>query len=307
MGKGTAFNAPLIIYPGRTTPGMGQSANPDAALSMIYAGTGFMDSRGSYNNGKSGVMGFAATGLMTGVEAVPSTISATAIAAAQVPTAGTALTLASSTANGITVLSATTAFTAMPSGNAIPAGALLIDGLPATIAVGLDGAVQVWDTSTLIQRAVQITSVGNDSSGYFVVSGFDYAGYPVTQKLTGANAGVATTTKTFKGIYSITPGGTLSGANVSVGQADVYGFPFATALWERVFVFWNGALITSSTGFTAADTTSPATQLTGDARGTYAVQSASNGSKRLVMRVTPSVAAITGTSLNNGIWGVPSV
>ena len=308
MGKGTAFNAPITVFPGRKALGAAQTSNPDAAPSSFYAGTAFMDSRAPYNNGRAGVLAFAAPGPIIVVDAVPSTISATAIAAAQVPSAGVPLVLASSSANGITVLSSANAVaSAYPSGNPIPAGSCVIDGLPNYFSVGLDGFTQIWQPSTLIQRALQITSVGNDSSGYFIVSGCDYAGYPVTQKITGANAGVATTLKTFKAIFSIVPGGTLSGSNVSVGQSDVYGFPMLAPLWEHVQIFFNGALITANTGFTAPDATSPATQLTGDTRGTYALQTASNNTRRLVMRVTPSIAAIAGTSLNTGVWGVPSV
>lgn len=308
MGKGTAFNAPLITFPGRAAPGNNQSANPDAAPSVFYGSVAMMDSRGVYNNGRSGTLGWMSPGPIEVLNAVPSATSGSSLAASQVAVAGTPLTLVGVSGGGITVLTSATAVTAtQPSGNAIPVGARVIDGLSSQYAVGLDGYIQLWNTGTLIQRAVQITSAGNDSGGYFTVVGCDYGGYPVTQRLAGANAGVATTTKTFAAVFSITPGGTVSGSTVTAGHADVFGFPIAASLFERVDIYWNGALITSSIGFVPADLTNPATNLTGDPRGTYAVPTASNSAKRLVVYVTPSAAALAGNNLQTGVWGVRSV
>lgn len=53
--------------------------------------------------------------------------------------------------------------------------------------------------------------------------------------------------------------------------------------------------------FVTADTTAPATTTTGDVRGTYAVPSASDGTKRLVVFETISAANINSTT---GIFGV---
>lgn len=307
MGKPTGFQGPLVVYGERNSPGNAAS-DPDGATSLFYGGSGLFDSRGGYNQTRRGAVGFAASSTILALAAVPSTISAVAIAAAQVPVAGTKLTLVSATGGGITVISAANQpLSLFPSGNQPPIGANFIDGLPGVLGVGLDGSIGLWDPSTLIQRAVQITSVGNDSAATFLISGCDYGGYPITDLLTGANAGVVTSLKTFKAIYSITPAGTLSGSNVSVGQADVYQFPLLAAGWENVLVFWNGLLVsTASTGFTVPDTTAPATSATGDTRGKYAVQSASNNTKKLVMYVTPtpSALAVGPAGLNAALFGV---
>jgi len=306
MGKPTALQGPLVVYGLRNAPG-NLASDPDASLSLFFGGTGLFDSRAGYSITRRGALGFASPSPIEALAVIPSTISATAIAAAQVPVAGTALTLAAATANGVTVITAANQAPLPVSQNVPPIGALFIDGLPAFLPIGLDGQIAIWDVTSISQRAVQITSVGNDSTATFTIRGCDYTGAPVTCTVTGANAGVATSSKTFKAVYSITPAGTLSGSNVSVGQADVFQFPLLAAGWENVQVFWNGLQVTAaSTGFTAPDLTTPATALTGDTRGKYAVQSASNGTKKLVMFVTPSPAAIASSpgSLNTALFGV---
>jgi hypothetical protein len=86
-----------------------------------------------------------------------------------------------------------------------------------------------------------------------------------------------------------------------VNTTDIYGFPLRSDFFGDVAINYNATGITANTGYVAAVTTSPATTTTGDVRGTYAVQSAADGSKRLLIRqfVTP-VNATTVT----GLFGV---
>lgn len=295
----SAEQGPKVFY-GQRPPLGNASNNPDAGAGMVYGGWGLIDPRVGYNVTALGSIGWYGTNPTVVVDQVPSQLSTVAIAAAQVPVAGTALTLVSTTGAGITVMASS--FLSYGSGNTIAAGSLAIDGLPGYINGGVvlpatgNARLRWYDPTKAIARNVQIASVGDDHLATFTVSGADLYGYPQTEAITGANAGTAVGAKSFKFIYSITPSGTLSGANVSVGQGDVYGFPLFVGNFFYSTIFWNSALITATTGFTAGDTTSPATSTTGDVRGTYAVQSASDGTKRLQMAVDLSIARIGAAS-----------
>jgi len=289
----TAMSGPVISY--------GQAPsdyNPEAAPSLFFAGLGLLDPRPFYTyepgqNMGNVTAGFLGVSRILTVNQVPSAIAAANIAAAQVPTAATPLTLVSSTGSGITVgVSIVSAAT-----NTSVTGLLAIDGAAGLVSFGSAGTVQIWDPTKAISRAVRVTSVGNDSTATFTVRGYDIYGYPLTETITGANAGVAAGKKAFKYIASVTPAGTLSGSNVSVGTSDVYGFPIYSAAFvpgteADVGISWSGAGITATTGYTAGDTTSPATATTGDVRGSYATQSASDGSKRLCITQSPALANI---------------
>jgi hypothetical protein len=287
----TGQSGPLVVYGSRNPlgTGAGGSNNPDIAPSLFYGGANLFDPRAGYNVTKMGAIGMGG-GEAAVINAVPSAISAVNIAASQTP-GSAALTLVSSTGAGITVVS--TATTVWASGNVIPVNALAIDGLPGLVSFGLASVsngytkVSMYDPTKALARNVRITSGGNDSGITFLVSGADLYGYPQTEAITGANAGVASGKKAFKFIFSITPSGAVA-STASAGTGDVYGFPLLSSFWGDQTIFWNNASISANTGYLASDTTSPATTTTGDVRGTYAVQSASDGTKRLMMYVSPS-------------------
>lgn len=283
--------------------------NPDQAPNVFNAGYAIQDTRFTYRRGGQGngspvILGWLATGKAMLVDAVPSTLTTTAIAAAQVPVAATKMTLVSSTGAGITVLAA--AAVVQPSGTTIPSGTLAIDGAPGLVSMGQTGAVQLYDPTKTLARNIQIASAGNDSGATFTVAGYDVYGYPMTEAITGANAGTAVGKKAFKFVASVTPSGTLSGSNASVGQGDTYGFPLRADTFGYVDVIWNNALVaaTSTGTFTFADTTSPATTTTGDVRGTYLVASASNNTKRLQIAMAVSTA---NCNISTGLVGVTQV
>jgi hypothetical protein len=231
------------------------------------------------------------------VDQAPSAIATNNIAAAQTVTNGAAMTLAASSGAGITVMSS--ALTIPQTGLTVPSGTLAIDGLPGLVSFGQTGAIAVMDPTHQIARAVSITGSTSATGGAFLVAGYDMYGQPQTEQITAA-AGAVTTNgkKGWKFIASVTPQFT-DAHNYSVGDTDIYEFPVRVLEFPMATVGWAGAIIASSTGFTAADTTSPATSTTGSVRGTYALQSASNGTTVLQMFVTPRVADLAAVSTTN--------
>lgn len=279
---------------------------PNAAPSLDMGGSGIQDTRLLWNSANSAtgaqVIGWMGAGHPL-LDFVPSTLSTVAIAAAQVPVANTKLTLVSATGAGITVSSSATLM--LPSGIIIPTGALFIDSIPVYNRFGTNDITALYSAGTMGARAISIASVGNDSAAVFNVVGWDIYGYLMHEAITGANAGTATGKKAFKALLSITPTGTLSGSNVSVGQSDVYGLPiFGVSTSNQVTGFWNNLIITG-TGTVTSGVTTAATATTGDVRGTYLVGSASNNTKRLTVYEHPVLANMVTNGLTNGIFGVP--
>jgi hypothetical protein len=262
-----------------------------------------MDPRAFYTKPVGSAAGKVGYGWYTSncfvIDAVPSQLAAANIAAAQVPVAATAMTLVSSSGSGITVNSSVV----NPATGLTVTGLLAIDTAMAPVKFGTSTFEEVacWDPTKAIARNIRITSVGNDSTATFTVRGYDVYGIAMSETITGANAGIASGAKAFKYIASVTPAGTLSGSNASVGTGDVFGLPLRADLFPYTRIFWNNAAITASTGFTAAVTTDPATATTGDTRGTYAVQSASDGTKRLTVWVQPTLSALSSVT---GLLGI---
>lgn len=294
------FTGPLIVF-GQAA--LGTDNNLNRGPSLFYAGSGIMDLRTpyAYDPDKPGLTyGWPGVTRIPVVDAVPATITGAAnrLATTQTPTAGTALVLVTATGTGVTA--GATIYNAT-NGNLVK-NLLAIDGPVVPAGFGPMPKVAYWDPGTAVARNVTITSVGVDTSATFVVRGYDQYFYPMSETITGAGAGgTAAGKKAFKYVASVTPAGTLSGSAVTVGVGDVYGLPLRVDTWGYVEIYWNGALITSSTGFTASLGTGPATATNADVRGTYAVQSASDGTKRLQIFVTPSVANVGSAS---GLTGV---
>lgn len=301
----TARPGPEVIYGDRNPPGTGAtgSNNPQLGPSFVRGGFMLIDPRVGYNVTRKGVVGLGAE-YRRCLAAAPSAKATANIAALANVSSGVAMTLVSSSGAGVTVLAA--ALQVWASGNTIPANALALDGAPGLITYGIADpaglfAVNAYDNSKAIARAVSITDAASAAGGDFLVSGYDVYGYPQTETITAA-AGASTTNgkKAFKFITSVVPQFT-DAHNYSVGTTDIFGLPLRADQFDQALIWWNSALITASTGFVAADATSPATATTGDVRGTYAVQSAADGTKRLVVAVG---IGETNSCLPTGMFGV---
>ena len=162
---------------------------------------------------------------------------------------------------------------------------------------GQSNSVNLWNPQALIARAVSVTGSASATGGNITINGYDIYGVPMSEVI-AAPAGASTVNgkKAFKYISSVVPAFT-DAHNYSVGTTDIYGFPIRSDNFGDVAINYNATGITANTGYTAAVTTSPATTTTGDVRGTYALQSAADGSKRLVVRqfITPAnMPSVTG-------------
>lgn len=276
--------------------------NPQRGPSMFDMGVALLDPRPQfgYNAGRKQICGFWSAPKILALNVVPSTVATANIAALQVPVASTPLTLVSVSGAGITVGQTLS----RSDTSALVSGLAVIDGVPTRLSLGDDGRLGLWDPTKMLARNVRVTSVNNDSAATFTVRGYDVYGFPMSEIITGANADTAAGKKAFKYVASITPAGTLAGANVSIGTGDIIGLPLRADTYGELEIVWNNASVTASTGFLLADTTSPATGTTGDVRGTYALQTASDNVKRLQVYQSPQVAnAINPTGV--GLFGVP--
>ena len=314
MGTATTFWAPVHRALGRFANLGDNQSTLSAAPSLDFAGSGVQDHRMAVNSRGSsavqpGIVGWYGAGEILTANYVPSTIATANIAALANVVNGTAMTLVAASGAGITVLTAAAPAFFMPSGTALSSG-VVIDGLPSLHVFGAASPsafkTGFYNRSTYVGRGVSITGSAGGSGGNFLIRGYDSYGYATSQLLTvGAGAVTANTTKTFKAITSVTPQFT-NAFNYSVGTADIFGFGMLVSFFGDVAINWNNAWITANTGFVAAVTTSPATTTTGDVRGTYAVQSASDGTKRLVLSMTPSISSIV-TNATTGLFGAAQI
>lgn len=149
------------------------------------------------------------------------------------------------------------------------------------------GAALAFDPTQAIERGVSIVGTVAATGGTFTLKGADIYGQTQSESLTlVSGASTISTKKCYKIINSITPSFADSTHTYSVVTADLYGFPFRSDFWEMTEIFFAGAQKTASTGWTAGDQTTPATTSTGDPRGTYSLQTASQGIDRLVIYQT---------------------
>jgi len=304
----SAFSGPLDI----AAKGSGKATVLPIAEqrgpSVVFGGVALQDPRFYYVGGDAGpetlstmVIGMGPAGHLPVMDQAPSTAAVNNIAVAAAVTSGTNMTLVSTTAAGITILA--TALTVPQSGNVIAAAKLAIDLAPALVSFGRGKSIALADPTKSIARAVSITASSGGAGGAFLVQGADLYGYPQTEKITAASSPSGSTTtngkKAFKFINAVTPQVTDT-KSYSIGTADIFGFPMRVDTFAYSEISWAGTPVVSSAGFTAA-VTSTATNTTGDVRGTYAVQSASDGVKPLQIFQTVSPANLSTIA---GLFGV---
>lgn len=310
----TALYAPAHRVMGRNPPGSrtGASQPPLVSMSFDAGGTGIQDSRWLWNTGTSTtapqVIGWPDPGLYPVLDVVPATLSAVAFAAAQIPVVGTPMTLVAS--SGLGVIVPTAPVQMFPGGQLAPITARFIQAIPVYNKFGY-GKQTAWayDSATMLERCITVTSVGNDSTATISLTGIDQYGYLMHQTMTMGNAVAVTSTKAFKALLSAVCSGTLSGSNVSIGTADIFGLPFYALQQSQLYGYWNNLIMYGTGTFVAGVTTIPQTALLGDTCGTWAPASASDGVKRLTMFQRPWLPQMTNPTygMNQGLFGVTQV
>lgn len=303
----SAGAGPLVEY-GQNPPVNPGTApadyNQDYAPSAFSMGLGLLDPRYGYAIGGAGGGSAAAFIFSPGVNYVvidqtPATAATANIAALANVTSGTAMTLVSSSGAGVTVM--TSSLFLKPTGLTVPIS-VAIDGLPGFVSFGQSAAIQAFDPTTMIARAVSITGVTSGTGGVFTVRGYSVYGVPMAETITvGAGVNTVNGKKAFKFVTSVTPGFT-DAHNYSVGVADVYGLPLRADAFGYVLATFNNQLTTNPT-FVAAVTTA-STGTSGDTRGT--IVATADGTKKLQVMQGVSVAQLAALTPGNtaGLFGV---
>lgn len=298
---------PLVVY--GQNPAVGSTSyqpdyNGDQAPSAFAFGSLLLDTRYGFRppiqSGTLAALGFYEGADLMLVDETPAAAAGAAIAALANVTSGTAMTLVSASGSGIVV--STSSFYAPWSGLTIPAGALYINSQIALIYFGQNKSVSCLDPRTSVARAVSITGTASGTGGAFIVRGYDVFGYQMSETITcGAGVNTVNGKRAFKVISSVTPQFT-DAHNYSVGTTDIIGFPMMATNFAQAYMVWNGGVITSSTGFVAGVTTTM-TQTNGDVRGTYTLQSSSDGTKTLQIYLSPAPWNANATNGTASLFG----
>ena len=283
----SASSGPIITY------GQGQTGsdfNAQAGPNLWYQSFGLLDPRqfATYIPGQSDasfVAGLFSGGGWLTSDYAPTALSTTSIVNSQSPAGAGGVTLVSASGSGVTVGQSVQR---MDNGQMTPSTLLAIDGGTGRIPFGAAQTIQIWDPAKIVGRV--LSYVAATGTPTLTVNGFDAYGQPLSESK-ATTSSPANGSKAFKYILSVTTSGAATG--VSIGTTDTFGVPLVCPSWPYFDIYWNNALITATTGFTAALTPGPSTINSADVRGTYAVQSASDGTKRLIMfqAIPPSLIA----------------
>ena len=303
----TSLAGPLIVGPAGSGNSTAIPVTPDIGPQQFFGGFCLVDPRFPYQGGagtENNALMSVGVGISGGYlvcDQAPSTKAVNNIATAAATVSGTAVTLVSSTGAGVTVTA--TATTIPQTGNTVVKGALALDGAPGLVNFGTCKSTAVADPAKNLSRVVRITASSGAAGGAFIVAGNDLYGFPMTEKITAASSpsGATSTSgkKAFKFVRTVVPSFTDT-FSYAIGTDDVFGFPITVNTFPYATVGWAGSILAASTGFVAAVSTT-ASNTTGDVRGTYAVQSAANGTITLQMFISVSPAAIQTIT---GIFGV---
>lgn len=179
-----------------------------------------------------------------------------------------------------------------------------------TAGTGVTASVDAFGVTRLVMdvaRCVDVVSANvGDTTQTVTVYGYDQYGQAMTQAVTLNGTTRVATTKAFKSVYRIAVSAATAG-NISAGTTDTIGLPCRLLSKDYVVGSNFNATAVALSAYTAAVTTDPATTTTGDVRGTIALPSAADGTKRLVAAIAMPAIAVGPQATRVGLLGVTQV
>lgn len=181
------------------------------------------------------------------------------------------------------------------------------------------GLLRVHNPAENLARNISVTANSSTSgTAQIIITGYDVWNNLMTELVTASGTTTVFGKKGFKYLASAVPQQT-QGASYTLGIGDTFEFPIRADRFEQVTVWAGNTSVVNNVGFTAAATTSPATNTTGDVRGTIQLSGNGAGTQisqaattnnvlRLVVQQTPSASSqINATPLNTvPLFGVPN-
>ena len=280
----TDFSGPLVVFrDGGVLSNSSANQNPDEAPSLFLQATGLLDPRPAYTfypGAAEGPIGFSSAGVALAAapalgwlnarfqvaDYAPGTASTTSLDASSAITT-TSFTLTATSGGNITTGSSCV----NPQTGATVTGLWLIDSKPTYVAFGESGALAIWDPAyPAIGRAVSVSNTATSSLATysFTINGYDAYGNPISQTITGlTTSSTIYTSKTYKWVSSVTASPATS-STVSIGVADIYGFPMYAGAVAYIDLHWDNIPQTGQTNSTFTAGTTLTTAGAGDVRGT---------------------------------------
>lgn len=318
----TGFSGPIFQYgitlsstSGDGITGMDFEHNEQRAPMFSDLGDAMMDPRSAYDYKPGSAVTVNTLGFYNNyamVDYVPTTANTSGFQTSTQASSGvTTFTIPSSISGSSNGLITTTIIA--PETGKVTGTLVAIDSTAAFVTLGSAGTAALWNPGAGTGRCVQIITSSSGDAGVFTIAGRDMYGYKMTETLalsqgTSNSSGFTITgQKAFKYVSAITNTTTPTSTGVSIGFTDKLGFPMYVpyvGLNSAVVVNSsanNSAIATLSTAqVVLASTAATQTSTTPDVRGTYKSSTATNGTIRIQMIVTPSasgIAAMTSTNV----------
>jgi hypothetical protein len=136
------------------------------------------------------------------------------------------------------------------------------------------GFAKIANPRELLARNLSVTaSASTAGTATILVTGYDVWNAPMTELITALGTTTAFGKKAFKFVSSVVPQtiGTTVSATYTIGMGDTFGFPVRVDEWQYIQAFVGSTAVSNNVGITTAVLTSPATNTTGDVRGTIQI------------------------------------